>query len=311
MPQTFFEDGDLPTAAPCGQARISFPFEGDSHAPTHKIAWLVNGANPTTFKYQLFEPDPAQTNGNDEAFILEQDFQQHKDFFTPLPIGTPYDVAAYWSQYDGDLAIDALILVSEGPTSDMSAGQVRWTRTYATVPPPRNTYQSFQFTFPGLTATLVGDLSTDNQAFLAAFGGIANGSPPVNTYLTARVEHIFFELPDGPYSPNITDPSRPDYIVPAFRVFYITFFNERPYCFDNTWSSILSWLDAAGTATPPPAQNTIPPLTDLGSNDPDSGTPYIGVNGLAGLAEICVEQSVIRPWRGNIYEKITLFALAQ
>jgi len=310
--QPFFTDGDPSVASPCGQGRITFPFEGDSHATTHQIAMLVPASNPTGFKYQLFAPQPDQTNFCEDAFILEQDFQMGKDFFTPLPMGTFYDPTSFWPDYTGSLDLFSLRLVSEGPQTDLTATQVRWTRTYAVVPPARNTYESFVFTFPGTAATKVGEVNTENESFLAAFGGLADGSKPITAEIVARVEHIYFHIGSGlDYTPNTTDYTQVDYIVPQFRVFYSNFYNEQPYVFDNTWSTIISWLDVSGTTVSPPALNTIPPLTNNDLNDSDSGAPYIGTGGMLGVAEICVKTSTIRPWRGNIYEKITIWALAQ
>lgn len=310
MAQTFYRDGNLSSAAPCGQARISFPFEGDSHAPVNQIAWLVNGTNPTGLKYQLFPPDPNQTNSNESAFILEQDFQQSKDSFSPLPIGTPYDNLTFWPDYAGTLNLLDLVLISESPTTDLTGAQVQWTRTYATIPPPRNTYENFAFTFPGVQPSKLGIQTNTDLANVPGLGNLFSSGGPIQTEVLARVEHIYFQLIPGSYSPNYVDPSQADYIIPTFRVFFNEFYNEQSYLFNSDRQNNTDWINVAdGTTTTAPSKNTIPPASDAVGNDADSGLPYIG--GLLHVAEICVKQSVIRPWRGNIYEKITLFALAQ
>ncbi len=311
---TFFQDDNLNQEKPCGQARITFPFEGDSHAPTVQIAWLVHATNVTARKYQLFDPDPIQTNSCGDSFIIEQDFQQFKDFFSPLPIGTLYNFA-FWPDYAGTLPIGTAMLISESPTQDLGAGQVRWTRTYATLPLPRNTYESFVFTFPGLFPTVAAQ-TTDQLIAQIESGVVSDGSPSVTAEIIARVEHIFFHLdPGGSYSPNYTDPSRTDYIVPQFRVFYNTFSNEQPNCYGSSYTGNLTFTKTSdGSPGTRPMKNTIPPVNDT-DNEGDSGIPYANpanpAGALLGTAEICVKQSIIRPWRGNIYEKITLFALAQ
>ena len=279
---------------------------------------VKSNVNPTGFKYQLFAPQPDQTNFCEDAFILEQDFQMRKDFFSPLPMGTFYDPTAFWPDYAGSLDLFALRLVSEGPQTDLSATQVRWTRTYAVVPPARNTYEGFIFTFPGLAPTQIGTQTNDELTALG-FGSMINGSKAVQAEVIVRVEHIYFHIASGTeYIPNRVDYTQPDYIVPQFRVFYVTYNNEVPYVFDNDWQNVISWSNTllqGGSVPPPPALNSIPPLTGDSLNDSDSGVPYADFlnpgNSILGNAEICVKQSTIRPWRGNIYEKITLWALAE
>jgi len=52
----------------------------------------------------------------------------------------------------------------------------------AVVPPARNTYEGFIFTFPGTAATTVSEISTDNQSLVAAFGGLAYVTHPMSCH---------------------------------------------------------------------------------------------------------------------------------
>lgn len=310
----FAVDSDHTIAAACSVPRISFPFEGDSHASANPIVVLNNAANASTFKYGLQTPSSAFSNQYLNAFILEQDFMMAADFYGAISLNTPYD-PAYAPFYDGNLALGIAYLIAEGPTTDAGGGLVRWTRTYATIPPPRNSYETFTFTFPGTMPNAFGEVGLDTVG-TAIPPKVLTGSPPITVDVLARVEHIYFMLDNSgltAFSPDFLDPSSPFYVVPKFKVFFQTKNNEVEYAYNGDFKSLVTWLDASGHPIAPaslPMSNTIPPLiTGDVSNDADSGVGY--VNMIAAGAEVCVRASQIRPWRGNIYEKITLWARAQ
>lgn len=71
-------------------------------------------------------------------YILEQDFMQFRADFTPLALGTAHASEATYQ------------LVSESPLQEVGSGLVRWTRRYAQLPANRILYEGFAYTFPSL-----------------------------------------------------------------------------------------------------------------------------------------------------------------
>lgn len=316
----FAVDGDFTVPSPIGEPRISYPFEGDSHAPSAKIAVLVQGNNPSGYKYQIQE-QVDDGNFSVEAFVIEQDFQVAADFYGGIKLNTAYDVDSYAPDYAGSLNLALAVLVNESPTINEGNGLVKWTRTYATVPPTRNSYESYHFTFPGIGPTVVADPVDIVLVDLFPDGTLpqlSNGGPPVTTDVVARVEKKFFLLDSGggspiPFSPNPDDINSDFYIVPKFQVFFGTFFNEVTACADADLISLMTFKKVSdGSDAADIAQNTIPPANSDGvGNDGDSGDSYNDMLATVGGCEICVKQSIFRQWRGNIYERTTLYALAQ
>lgn len=315
----FAVDGDHTVAAAIGPPKISFPFEGDSHAPNVYQVVRVLATNQSGYKYAFEYLGANQDNVCGENFIIEQDFQVAADFFSPLPLNTPYDQFSYAPDYQGNLILALAILVGESPTSEAGAGLVRFTRTYSVIPWPRSTYESHNFSFPATAPVSVGvpnafDINQLPVGFDVTI--LLGGSRQIDTEIVVRVERSFFVLSNGgggfpaPFSPEFNDPTSPWFIYRKFRVFYGTFVNEVGQVFGRDWE--ISFENVDGSAFDPTTQphNTIPPLiTGDAGNDADSGEGYL--NMIAAGAEICVRESQIRPWRGNIYEKITLWAAAQ
>lgn len=313
--QVFAVDGDHTVAQPIGVPRISFPFEGDSHAPSVNQVVLTEASNQSGFKYDIQYLGGGESNFNRQSFIIEQDFQVAADFFSPLYLNTLYDTVSYAPNYVGSLFLAVAVLVGESPTQEIGNGMVRWTRTYASIPWPRNSYESHTFTFPATAPASIGipahvlDLpGFDNQVLLG-------GSHEFTTDVVVRVERQYFMLnntgavPDT-FSPDIFDPSSPFYIQRKFHVFYGTLINEVGSVFASDFKVNFENVNNTPFNTASQPSNTIPPLlTADAGNDADSGVGY--VNMIAAGAEICVRESQFRPWRGNIYEKITLWSRAQ
>lgn len=307
--KVFFVDSDFTVPRPVGPPKITFPFEGDSHAPTAQHAILIQGTNPTGFKYDFEDPDPDQTNGCAESYILEQKFRVAAQWFSPLPLDTPYDFDSYFFGFSGTLTrLGELILVGESPTVEVDGGLLEWTRTYATIPRPRNIYESFTFTFPGIDPGLVGDNSNDNYSDIDQLKRLYSAGGPATYDVTVRVEHVFILVPGGQaISPHHFDRTSPFYIEPTFKPFFGTLVNKIDYVYDAEFASLVDWKDRTGAPENAPGQNTIPPSTNDVNNDADSGKSYAD---MLGVVEVCVRSTQIRPWRGNIYERITLWAIA-
>ncbi len=296
--QRFSVDGDHTIAGPDAQPRISFPFDGDSHAPTVDcVTFVPSVPNGTQGIYGTLPPDPAQTNACGDTFIIEQEFTIAGDYFEPLAMNTPYD-ASYAPDYVGNIDLNLAILVAESPTTDIGNGIVRWTRTYAVIPPPRNDYETMPFTFPGIANTL----NWQNDEDFTGFVELSDGRPPIAKTVAVRVQHDFFVIPDGgAFSPDFGDPSSPFYIIPEFIVFGNFTWQQMQTVADAYENAAGDWTGLNGDPASAPFNETSPPKSS------DVITGYLDMIGL----EICVKQSEIRRWRGNIYERTTVFAMAQ
>lgn len=311
----YYVDGDQTVARPCGPPVITFPFEGDSFNSAANVITLQPATNPTGYKYVALPPAADQEHVCGESFVIEQDFQIAADFFEPLALNSFYSMSESAPDYQGTLLLFDAVLVHESSPKDVDGGMVRWTRTYAVVPPTRNTYDAFQFTFPGYAPTIVGSPKVD-LPFLhlpAMAVELNDGAIPRTVDVVARCEHRFFLVPNGNDSGSIT-PDQNDqdsmfYVVPQFKVFYRNRYNEMPNAYDFDWVNnvVIGFQDLSGADSDAPAKNTIPPKTsDNPVNDDDSGVGFLDM--IQPGNEVCVKASQFRQWRGNIWEKITLFA---
>jgi hypothetical protein len=202
------------------------------------------------------------------------------------------------SRLSGSLDLTLASLVSESPHIDAGNGTIRWTRTYAAIDGSRNTYETRPVDFPGISPTI---LWTDNiQAALQAIGfdfatgvPLSDGRQPFSLVVQCRVQHDYFVF-NGDI---LNDPAQTNGIIQKFRPFLGNFYIDAQAVMDNDFLSVGTFVTLDGTSTIPPASTTTPDKTTY--------LTWIGTN------EICVETSVIRPWRGNIYERITYFAFAQ
>jgi len=103
---TLYHDGDFDTAQPHGARRWIIPFAGE---------------------------------GDNLAYIYEQDYVQKIEKFVPRTLSSPGDIAGYF-------------LVSESQVESIGGGIGRWTRTFARKPNPRTQWESFAWRVPGLSA---------------------------------------------------------------------------------------------------------------------------------------------------------------
>lgn len=77
-----------------------------------------------------------------EALVFRQEYYQDATQFQTLALDTPHD------------SIPDAYLVAEGPRDDRG-GYVRWTRTYAKIPPSRQVFESYSWTVPGIGSEAV------------------------------------------------------------------------------------------------------------------------------------------------------------
>lgn len=180
----------------------------------------VSGANWNTATACSTPRFSAPFDGIAANYLLEQDFMQNFNDFTPLALNTAHSV---FSDY---------VLVKEGDKIPLGGGKIRWTRTYAKVPS--------SYTEP------VGSTTYDFVGFWGTFGfniDVIDGRPVTTRTVPLFVTHEWFlcdaaetyttpdEIPipeptryyseigsgidvrmlcDSPFTP-VSDPTRADY----------------------------------------------------------------------------------------------------
>lgn len=238
-------------------------------------------------------------SGVNTDYLLTQDFMISLASFTPLALNTAHpDYASYF-------------LVQEGPLKDVGGGMVRWTRTYAYTPSPRDDYTSISYNFigfygflttasfvPGPTAIIGRQRQTLNVTcrvhydyFLYVDSSTIKDSTGANIFTgtpgTATPESIPIILEQRYYFPRGTISSTLGGFVPTYAPGSINdVLTGTPT--DNIWDAA-SWSGLVPT---------IP-----------SRTAYDGWV-LAGT-ELVAEASVVSRWYGNIYQRCTKYVVAR
>lgn len=173
---------------PHGLPDISYPFKGDSIPGLYGIfiqnsgGVYVNVPLGSGINVQNFSPNGA-------AILIEQEFVGFEAYYTPMALGTFYNSA--WSLgWNGDVNLNNCRLVNEGALEDFGGGLVKIKRTFANIPPSRNSYESFTFQFPGY----------------ATNGGTTR--LPFSLTVNSRLQYDYFDIAAG-------QPA----IIPQFLVF--------------------------------------------------------------------------------------------
>lgn len=96
---------------------------------------------------RLEYPIPATT----EALVLTRTYEGPLATYSALAFGTLDPT------YNGNANLPNAYLVDQGPLEPIEAAQVRYRRTYATVPPQHEEAESYAFTFPAYTASTTGN----------------------------------------------------------------------------------------------------------------------------------------------------------
>lgn len=203
--------------------------------------------------------------------MFDLDFVQRMTHWKPLPLDTK------------DRDSPSFVLVSESAIQRTGGGMGRWTRTYATVPPSRNDFESYVMTYPGMIGSTV------------SFGSgpaitIDAGRKAFSTRVTARLQYDYFHVG---FSPGIKTPQD----IPIIEGFEVLIAGpirgfEADLLGANTAPTAQQYADMTRQATvlPPPS--------------PFSPAVFPVVSG---SREIAAEDSTLSRWMGNIWQRTTRY----
>jgi len=283
-------DGNFTVASLVGNPQLSYPFKGDSIVAARGIAVPVTDATVVGFKYEVIPvgtfPNLQPFNITQSAAIIEMKMVVAMMFYNPLLLNTRLDPALFTqndfvTNYNANnvVALNNFYLVSEDQFEEISAGIFTFRRVYASIPPTRNIPSQIGYKFPGFG---------DDPVRLAY-------TQPVN----CRIQHDYY----------IYDPSNITGLAPysagGLRLETLdlgSYFNTD----GNPYLNLREQLYRVGS-----------PYTETNSLSDEAGDETITVPTLSqyiawyGNVEIVAEGSVLNPYMGNIYERITKFILAQ
>jgi hypothetical protein len=215
--------------------------------------------------------------GDPDAFLTTQSFVQFFANFARLPLNSvdPDDPISY--------------LVAESELTDLGGGVVSWNRTYARIPSARNEYESFAYTFPGFVATLAQRQTTPWALPSGTHTAVDDpGRSPKTESVTSRLLHEYFLVgANGQYDTADDIPS-----TPAQTYVYGAFFGSN----------------AGGDV---PDRLLWPATTILGYVNGTSPTKEAYKALVTAGSEIVAEDSKLKRWRGNIYERVTRYVVAK
>ena len=315
-----FSDGDFTVATACGLPVLSSPL------PSINASAPVSPSTPNSII--------SSVSYNTECTLTQQ-FVQYRTYFTPLALNTKHPD---FSSLNGTYTGPNFYLVAESERQDAGGGIVKWTRTYAIVPPSWDDWETYQYAFPGLAGyTLSGP------------GVNVPGRSRVNELVSSRVRHDYFLV-----DPSLGSDSYPVYATPGnipkiwamqycAQFYYSGAWYGSSYLAVNTLStsspaSLPSYGTSAGLAvtTSNYASNlgnstTMPcyeaMVVDANYNGWKSGiTKIVILSGVTGAytspgaidmsnsvfgGQIPAEDSRLTRWQGNIYQRVCRYVLCQ
>lgn len=289
----FFEDGDFTIPVPTGPLRRAPAFNGDK-----------------------------------KFYFYEQDYLQFFTEFVETNLNTPHPIVA-----------DAY-LIEETPLQEYGCGLAKWTRRYCKKPDQRTHYESHAHTFPGLTpGGLYIPKTLDPTGVLGS--GVHTLETPAGAHGYLAGDFVFIKvispyLVDGGVSPYVnmiyqvrrevlTVPTSTTFTVaeipgidPQF-IYVVKASDGRKPFSKSVMSKVVFDYYIIGDPLVDPAFtefDTIPILTPTeiidgsgltadtyGAETLPTQTAYLATLGDWEVAE----NSVIRPWLGNIYERATRY----
>lgn len=263
-----------------------------------------------------------------KPWLFEQDYQQLLQNWRPLELDEIYIPST--SGGSNDLVYD-YYLVEESSPQDLNGGVVQWTRTYAAIPESRIEYESYAHTFPGLevgtlgpiryissgsnaasvttlTTTVSHGISVGDQVIVKYTGRLPDGTQlggqvfrialTGTTGTTLKVDIIIDDVAQyltaqkadigrSQFTEEVTSWMRYDYFLPGVSA-NVTKFG------DITIFNSPVIVDADGNRTTTYGATTAPTKTEY-LTDVKNKVPYIA------------HDSIVRRWRGNIYERMTRY----
>src|ERR1044071_9225080 len=280
-------------------------------------------ATPAPCSLPVFTSPIAPTS---KEYVFTQDFMCLRptggiDLSTDL--NTPHPSAGMNPDYS------SFVLVAESERRDMGGGLVRWTRTYARLPDSYSDFETFSYTFIG-TNTVV--------------DGVTITRAPTPWVVTTRLQHDFFLVGTGGtyttagaipakirmhyvYQQLFPNPGGATYGGVNYEVAYVlpitggyTWPTSEQYnlmisdALVNRWNSTVTEIILETTNTlagsPIPTSGLMAGIiktAQLRTAVLDNGS---GGNSTMG-GQIPIEDSKLIRWQGNIWERVTRYALAQ
>ena len=260
-----------------------------------------------------------------DELVLTQGYIQTVADFTPTALDTPHP------------DIPDAYLVAESPRENIG-GFYKWTRTYARIPPNRQVFESYSWLVPGInlgavyasqsissstssagattlitsgaSGAVVGDQVSISYTFTDSATGTQYGRTVIRTTLagtsgTTIVVSLISE-PGGTITYNTLkkiEPGRPAEAVEVASSLQLDYFlpGVSPGVstpFDIPRIAALEIYDGDGVKVNSFTSATSPTLASWRAS-------------VAARSQVCVVSSVIRRWRGNIYERSTRYCIAQ
>ena len=235
--------------------------------------------------------------GVNTNYLMTQDFMMFLANFSALPLNTAHP------EYP------AFLLVNEGPQKDMGGGVIKWTRTYALLPAPRNDFTSLAYSFIGFYG------ATASLAAAATFPVIGRARPTLT--VACRVQYDYFLWVDSNTIKDSTGANvftgtpgtaTPDNIPVIFGQRYYTPKGTVPVpgSFIPTYPA--GSLNDILFGTP---VDFIYDPSDFGGFIPTipSRTQYNTL--VANQTEIVAEDSTTSRWHGNMYQRVSKYIVAR
>lgn len=213
--------------------------------------------------------------GDNASFYTEQEWIQDASAFKPLKLNTidPTESLCY--------------LVRETDPQDIGGGLVKWQRVYSRIPATRSEYETISYTFPGYMAKL-------ETAFQSPFGVLTAALPFVNPDDPGRV----------PLARKVTCRVQYDYFLVGFNGAYPT-------------ASLIPTSEGQrfvfGAEWPTNPGQDLPDRILYHSSIAAYSSPTVEEWRALVLSgtEVVAEDSEVRRWRGNIFERSTRYLVAQ
>lgn len=275
-----------------------------------------------------------------QFYVYEQDFQQLARFFAPA-VDYPAEVIDK-SDPSNVPNINSAIhrCVEEGPLVPIGAGIVQWTRTYARTPQPRYVYESFAWRRPGVATEAEAGLLTINQNLTVQRAGSGTTKIVTTTAHNAEVGDLVgisfnvrigaVEFQRSRLRTVLTTPTISEFTVnqildnivlgngvPQWR-FVKVGLTRVPTLKTVRSRRLIEYfaIGEAGLASPDsiPIDEVEQVLTADGEETDtySATTTPTGDEYLANSGNwIVAEDSIIRQWKGHIYEKSTRYVICQ
>lgn len=274
-------DGDFTVAEPCGPPVIQNQFRGDSMYSIYDIVLMGKAQTPPAYvRVPIGEGYNIQGfHANQASIVFEQEFMVAQSYFRPMPLNSPYYVPWSIGWQNTYVWLGQCFLVEEGPLEDQGGGICKFRRKFANLPPSRNVFESYAYTFPAII------YDSGTMRFQ-------------KTIITAsRVQYDYFVMDDL----NILS-------IPVFpvgrRLNNSTGMRPEGLLFPEM-------LYYKGEPDAVVKHNLLDPGQGLSDSPATTPTRSQYLEYVDQYCEIVVEASQLSPYMGNILERRTRFALAQ